>query len=175
MKLKIVSPLSRPDWNRQIQSLKGSTIFHTANWAHVLVDSYGYQPLYFSTFTNHRLNGCIPLIKIDSFLTGQRCVSLPFADECRPLGDEANVSVIWNAIIRHEWARLEYIELRGDMPFCDSAYRNSHYKTHILKLNIPESELLRRFRDSTRRNISKSEKQNVKILFSRSLRSLKEF
>lgn len=46
-RITMVNPLKSFDWNEMLISCGRGTIFHTANWARLLADSYGYHPVYF--------------------------------------------------------------------------------------------------------------------------------
>src|SRR5436190_11674249 len=85
-----VDPLVDPNWDNAVANLPGASFFHTAAWARVLRDTYQFQPTY---FTDQRPDGTIdalvPVMEVDSWLTGRRGISLPFTDECCPLGADA--------------------------------------------------------------------------------------
>ena len=63
---------------------KEYSFFHTKEWAHLLNSSYGYKPVYFCIFNDRKLSSLIPSMRIKSFLTGKRLVSLPFSDVSEP-------------------------------------------------------------------------------------------
>jgi len=55
---------------------KDSTVFHTAAWARVLHESYGYDPTFITVIDGRDLMALIPLMDVNSILTGRRGVSL---------------------------------------------------------------------------------------------------
>ena len=85
--VQIVDPLAIPDWDALVMSLPGHSFFHSSAWARVLEQTYGYKPIYFAKVENGKLSGLLPMMEVDSWLTGKRCVSLPFSDQCKLLGD----------------------------------------------------------------------------------------
>ncbi len=177
MQVRIINPVEYKDWDRQIKKLEGSTIFHTAAWAKVLLESYGYNPVYFTVLKNEEIVGFLPVFTINSFLTGRRGVSLPFTDECRPLIDSDQIfKTVWKFVLQHgENAKWKHIELRGE----HSAYRSEpcfdRFYFHQIDLNCDDAQLLRRFRDSNKRNIKKALRCGVKIRQEYSLESVEEF
>ena len=86
--IQIVDPTHFPSWDSMLLRTPGASFFHGSAWARVLSESYGYTPLYFSLIENERLRALVPMMEVDSFLTGKRGVSLPFTDYCDPLIDE---------------------------------------------------------------------------------------
>lgn len=88
MNLEIIDPTQYPNWDELLLSTPGSSFFHTSSWARVLKEAYGYTPKYFTEFDGGHISTLIPVMEVDSFLTGRRGVSLPFTDYCEPLLNE---------------------------------------------------------------------------------------
>src|SRR6266849_8377115 len=84
-RLEIVNPIQHPDWDAQLVSHPDYTFFHGAAWVKVLCATYRHKPLYFGLRGAGRVWGLLPVLEVDSRLTGRRGVSLPFTDECLPL------------------------------------------------------------------------------------------
>jgi hypothetical protein len=115
MNLDIVDPTNYAGWDELLLSTPGNSFFHTSSWARVLKEAYGYTPKYFTEFVNGRISTLIPIMEVDSFLTGRRGVSLPFTDYCEPIIDkDKDFAGLFNSLIeygkKHGW---KYIELRG--------------------------------------------------------------
>ncbi|MBL9127732.1 MAG: GNAT family N-acetyltransferase [Verrucomicrobiales bacterium] len=81
----IEDPLSVADWDDRLARIPEATIFHTAAWARVLIDTYGFPPLYLTQRHEGRLLGLLPMMRTGSRWLGYRHVSLPFTDGCPPL------------------------------------------------------------------------------------------
>ena len=174
--MDILNPLSYPGWNEFLLNTPGASFFHSSAWARVLAGSYGYRPLYFTKINKGRLKDLLPLMEVDSFLTGKRGVSLPFTDYCEILTDGAlqNQNVMHTLIDcggRRGW---KSVELRGgnglshDMP-------SSVYYGHSLSLSPDEEAVFSTFRDSTRRNIKKAVMEGVAATIDTSLNAVREF
>lgn len=115
MDIQIVNPITYPGWDDLVLSTPGHSFFHSSSWARVLSESYGYTPLYFTVIENGNLRALVPVMEVNSFLTGRRGVSLPFTDYCEPIVDEGiSFRDLFDQIIdygkKRDW---KYIELRG--------------------------------------------------------------
>ena len=165
MNISIINPLDYPHWDALLLTADRATFFHTTAWAQVLSESYGYEPLYFATIDNGKLAGLIPVMEIDSFLTGKRGVSLPFTDICHPIADTA---ATFQALMRRlteygHRAGWKYIEFRGGSDFFDGAPNCADHFVHIMGVDGNEEGLFKSLRESTRRNIHKAEKEGVVV------------
>jgi hypothetical protein len=136
MEIIIVNPIDYPGWDEQILRLPGATFFHSAAWAKVLADSYGYNPLYFVAHDGGTICGCLPVMEVDSFLTGRRGVSLPFTDFCQPLtANDHQFAALLNRAVDHGRARgWKSLELRGGEEFLTGISPSSSYFLHTLSL-----------------------------------------
>ena len=135
-------------------------------WVKVLNDSYSYKPKYFLAYKDNELVGILPLMFIESWLTGKRAVSLPFSDFCGPLfkadiEPSEILQKIFEICIKE---RIKYVEFRSaTSKFPQEA---QHFRTdlnHVLRLDKKESELLKSFSENTRRNIKKGAKFNLEL------------
>jgi hypothetical protein len=114
--IKIIDPTVFPSWDEMLLGTPGASFFHSAAWARVLSQSYGYTPLYFTVIEGGKLRALVPLMEVNSFLTGKRGVSLPFTDYCEPILEEGIAfQELFDPIIDHGKKRgWKYIELRGE-------------------------------------------------------------
>src|SRR5687767_9498596 len=80
-----LDPTKNSTWDESMAALPGYTFFHSSAWAKVLRDSYQNQPMYLALQGKDGALGGLPIMEVNSFLTGRRGVSLPFTDECAPL------------------------------------------------------------------------------------------
>ena len=164
-RLEVVDPTGIPDWDERLARHPEATVFHTAAWARVLSDTYGYLPSYFTALHEDRLVALLPFMEIRSWLTGTRGVSLPFTDECRPIlpdgmpFDEAAREVISRARSRG-WKTIEY---RGRCRGMGSLPASAEYLTHELDLTPGEDALFSGYRSNVQRNIRKAEKGGISV------------
>jgi hypothetical protein len=177
LSLEVVDPMHCPGWDDLLLSNPDYSIFHTSIWAKVLSDSYGYSPRYVASIDQHKISVLLPIMEVDSILTGKRGVSLPFSDYCDPLIAEGiSFESVMAWLIEHgHRAGWKTIELRStECLFRENAPSSSYFR-HVLELTDDEERILSRFRDSTKRNIRKARKEGVAVRISRSLESVGSF
>ncbi len=193
--MQIINPITYPGWDDLLLSTPGYSFFHSSAWARVLAESYGYTPKYFTVVNDGKLLALLPIMEVNSFLTGRRGVSLPFTDYCDPVcNGSIKFVLLFDQIIefgrKHDW---KYFELRDGSSLNPDSFslnpektRNSEsgtrniipsctYLGHILDLPGSEEEIFPNFRDSTKRNVLKAMKEGVEVKIDHSLESVKEF
>jgi lipid II:glycine glycyltransferase (peptidoglycan interpeptide bridge formation enzyme) len=177
LKLEIINPLMFDNWDNLVLSNKNYSFFHSSAWANVLHKSYHYTPLYFLSLDNKQLNVLMPLMEINSILTGRRGVSLPFSDLCEPIiNDDINPSDVLDFIIGYgKKAHWKYIELRTGIKLDNRIRASESFLAHTLDLQKNEQNIFSKFRSSTKRNIKKAKKNEVKVGIFDSAQSIKEF
>ncbi len=177
MSLEIIDPTQYPGWDELLLSTPGSSFFHSSAWARVLVESYGYSPLYFAIPDNGMFRALIPVMEVDSFLTGKRGVSLPFTDYCEPLIDGSiQFKDLFQVLIDFGKKRgWRYLEVRGGKDLLPDTPASSTYLSHTLDLREGEERIFSDLRDSTRRNIKKALAQGVTARISNDLDATREF
>jgi len=176
--IQIINPIEYPGWDDLIYQHEGDgSIFHTSAWAKILCESYNYRPLYFTVFENKRISALVPVMEVDSPITGKRGVSLPFTDYCEPIITGGSYfPVLLDHIINHGKIKgWKYLELRGAQTRLHDQISSTFFYGHTLDLSADEKKLFARFRKSTQRNIKKAEKEGIIVHFSHSLEATKEF
>jgi hypothetical protein len=177
MQVKIVNPIEYPNWDKQMEELDGATIFHTTKWASVLSESYGYRPKYITGFEGGDLVGVLPIMDIKSVFTGKRGVSLPFTDHCGPVFRHPDsVDALWSeAVSCGKNIGWKYIELRAKNPSNTSQSFYDRFFVHTMNIHGNETNMLKGFRSSTKRNIRKAEKSSLKVSVSKNYSELFQF
>jgi hypothetical protein len=177
LKPQIIDPTKYPDWDEILLRIPGASFFHSSAWARVLSEAYGYTPLYFTVIENGNLRALVPMMEVDSFLTGRRGVSLPFTDYCEPIVDERiQFQDLLNHIIDYGKKRgWKYLELRGGKDKLPNASNSECYLGNNLDISRKENEIFLNFRESTRRNIKKGESQGVVVQISERHAAIEEF
>lgn len=100
-------------------------------------------------------------------MTGRRLVSLPFADHCEPLIENAEeckeIFSALNHMLRLE--KLKYIEIRlrtAELPTASNMQEGSRFCIHVLNLGPTLADIFRGFqKDSTQRKIRRAEREGV--------------
>jgi len=177
MSLEIINPLEHPEWDELLLTSEKSSFFHTSNWARVLYESYNYKPIYFTQIENNRLKELIPVMDINSILTGKRGVSLPFTDECHPIADDRDqFKVSLKKLIKYgKKAGWKHIEFRGGQNTFKELPTSKSFYSHTLDLDRDEQKIFSTFKSNTKRNIKKGVKKNIKVKILCSLESVKYF
>src|SRR5258707_1083082 len=75
-------------WKEFVDWHPRSSMFHSVAWLKALQQTYGYRPIvYTTTPADQPMKNGMVFCDVNSWLTGQRLVSLPFSDHCEPLID----------------------------------------------------------------------------------------
>jgi len=175
--IRIVNPLNNPQWDDLILSHPDCSFFHSAAWARVLVESYGYTPLYFAALSSDRLLALMPVMELSSFLTGVKGVSLPFTDYSNPIADvDIQPQALLTQALQYGKQRgWKFLELRMGNSFLPPSLPSLTYVGHTLDLDGTADQIATRFRSSTKRNIKKAIHEGVEVKITTSLDSVKEF
>lgn len=177
MDLKIINPIEYYDWDKILLKSEEYSFFHTSNWAKVLHETYGYKPLFFSVFDKYELCALVPVVEINSYITGKRGISLPFSDYCPLLFKNAeDIPLIMADIVRYgKIAKWKLIELRWGKGFFNGIEPSSTFFLHTLDLSLDLEDTLSSFRDSTRRNIKKALREGLDSRIHYSLEAVQQF
>lgn len=177
MNIEIINPVEYPNWDELLLTSDQSIFFQTSAWARVLCESYNYKPLYFITTDNGKLSSLIPVMEVNSFLTGKRGISLPFTDYCTPIADsEDQLNILTEKLIDHgKQAGWKHLELRGGMDYLEKSPASATFISHSLHLTDSEQDIYNSFRASNRRNIKKAAKSGIKVAFNNTWGSVETF
>lgn len=175
--LQTCNPLDDASWDRRIADAEGATLFHSTAWARVLVDTYGYTPCYVHAGGNERSPIHLPMMEVNSWLTGRRGISLPFTDECDALGTTAAsfrgfFQEVCALIAPRRWS---YFELRGHGDIGPEFTPSVSYFGHTLTLQRDVAVLFDNCESSVRRAVRKAESEGVEVKFSRDLPAIHAF
>jgi len=173
----ILDPTADPNWNNLVLSHPNSSFFHSAQWASVLVECYGYKPLYFSRRQDDRLTTLLPVMEVKSWCTGKRGVSLPFTDVCSPFfTDESDSQALFSHAVnfgkREKWKCLE---LRSGRTFTLDAPASWRYYLHSLDLSPGEDKLFAALKSTVRTAVRKASKSGVEVQMCKSLDAVRQF
>jgi hypothetical protein len=166
-----VDPLSDQRWPVFLQQHANASIFHTPEWLQALQRTYAYEPVVYTTSgPGQELTNGIAFCRIQSWLTGQRLVSLPFSDHCQPLIDEPDelrelFSALRNDCRRTPWKYIELRPLEANKEVLEqqTGFRASEeFCFHTLNLRPDLSELLRGLHAScVRRPIGRAKRERL--------------
>jgi len=143
------------------------SLFHSREWLEALRQTYGYQPIVFTTSPpSADLANAIVFCQIESWLTGRRLVSLPFSDHCELLVDRPeDLSILMAAIDEElEKGKWRYVEARplASIPGRANQRAAKIYYHHQMNLAPSIDELFRNLhKDSIQRKIRKAEREKL--------------
>jgi CelD/BcsL family acetyltransferase involved in cellulose biosynthesis len=184
MEICRIDPLSDIGWKEFVQDHPNASIFHTPEWLAALQRTYEYEPVVYAGVDSTRKILCgIPFCRVNSFLTGDRLVSLPFSDHCQPLVEsEAQLSPLLEAarsdLDKHH---LKYVEIRPthyqESRLCEAGLsRSAAVMLHTLDLLPAEDDLSKRFHaKGVRQPIARSEREHLQHWEGQSEELLTEF
>ncbi len=171
------NPLEHSDWDLRIRQHPNQSFFHTAAWARVLAETYGYRPIYFVGHDRGAVHSLLPLMEVSSRLTGWRGVGLPFTDDCKPVcSNQASfIELFRNAQEIGLLRGWDYLEIRGGREFNPGAPPSVSFYGHTLDLSGDENELFAKLKSPVRRAIRKAEKEGVRVEISQDLAEVRTF
>jgi len=166
-----LDPVEDARWVQLVQKHPKASVFHTVGWLKALRETYGYEPVVFTTSSpaGELKNGLV-FCRVNSWLTGKRLVSLPFSDHCEPLChsmDELNfLALQLQAALKDK--RWKYVELRPIDAIPAEASRaagflpSARYFLHILDLRPDLDDVLRGLnKDSVQRRIQRAQRAGI--------------
>ncbi len=172
-----INPLDDPNWDAAVARLPGASYFHTAGWARVLHETYRFRPIYFvARRDDGSLAAVVPLMEVNSWLTGRRGISLPFTDECEPLGTRADgLDAVLRAVSSYgEARRWKHWELRGGRLALAAPASVSFYG-HRLALCADPTRLFARCDSAVRRAVRKAGQSGLNVTFAHDLETTRAF
>jgi len=154
-------------WTDFCASRPEAMVFHHPAWAGVLKDCYGYEPALLAQLdAGGRIVAGMPLMRIDSWLTGRRLVSLPFSDFCAPLAqDGAPMGDLFEGL--RSWRRQNKapeIQIRWPLPGGDGIYPTTTFARHVTPLDPEIERVFRSFaKTQVQQRIGQAERSGIRI------------
>jgi len=178
--LQMVDPVEVDGWDDTVLKCPEHTFFHSQSWARALKEAYGYKPVYFvtpATDGSGRFARLLPMMDIDSFLTGRRGVSLPFTDSCRPVVPQREQESEFRDMLEAAAgygrnAGWKYLEIRDGRNFPEHVSAYSSYYRCTSEFLENEELIFKQLQGSTKRNIRKAGRGGLSISVSNSLDSV---
>jgi CelD/BcsL family acetyltransferase involved in cellulose biosynthesis len=179
--LHIINPLSDSRWDDLVSRHPRASVFHERGWLEALNRTYNYQPFVLtSTPGGQQLNCGLVLCRVSSWITGTRCVSLPFSDHCDPLLNGSDELAEFTKWLRAECDRRawKYVELRPKSCGEESGLftKDQTYCLHTLDLSPSLEQIFESLhKDSVQRRIRRAEKEGLSYETGRSEPLVEEF
>jgi CelD/BcsL family acetyltransferase involved in cellulose biosynthesis len=179
-KIHKLNPLTDPRWTKLVETDCRTSVFHSVGWLNALQTTYGHEPLVYTTMApGASLRNGVVFCRVNSWLTGQRLVSLPFSDHCEPLVDDVDElnELLTPALQELREGKIKYIDIRPlSSSFSDAADGAESYFLHLLDLRPTLDELYKRLHgDSIRRKIQRAEREKLTLEAGSSEQMLADF
>jgi len=153
-------------WMGFVSQNPSANIFHHPAWSQLTADCYNYKPNVLIVCSDDgKINAGLPLMQINSRITGLRWVSLPFSDYCTPLynDDQAFVKLINRLVNFYQDGELPNLELRWEFPSHNAIQQYSNAVLHILDLEPDSDSIYNRLHKMHKRNIKKAQREGVRV------------
>ncbi len=172
-----LSPLEKPGWDKLVRSHQNASFFHSASWAGVLHQTYGHTPHYFCALNDEQLSAVLPVMEVNSPVTGRRGVSLPFTDESLFLSDGSiTAEAVFQDVINFgRMRKWKYVECRGIKNLSKTASPSLSFFGHVLPLSNREDQMFSRLESRVRRGVRKAERSHVQVKISQTMESVRAF
>lgn len=172
-----VNPLENDQWDTLLRAAPNASFFHGRAWASVLNDTYGFTPSYFTLTRDGVMRSLLPVMEVNSWLTGRRGVSLPFTDECAAaLSESDSFQILFREALSFATIRRwNYLECRCGNSLLGDVPASASYYGHELKLLGDETHLFSQCSASARQAVRKAERSGLTIEFSQDLDAVKTF
>ena len=180
-----IRPLNDPRWEEFLRWHPRAGVFHTSGWLSALQQSYGYEPIAFTTsLPGQPLKNSLVFCQVKSWITGRRLVSLPFSDHCALLVDSAaeqeELLAHVGERVRSEgytYAEIRPITTRKAAPFAaTNLHASEAFCLHTLSLERPAGELFHNLHPSCiQRKVQRARRENLVYESGRSEELLRKF
>ena len=184
MRVYNIDPAVDPRWNKYIEKHPYGCIFHHSTWKNVLDQTFTHLKPYYMIVEDScgTIKGIVPIFSVNSWITGNRLVSLPFTLYCDPLVDsqEAFKQIIDHILGNRIKLHSTYIEIRTR--YANDLFKNTYFrkfsghKNHTLSLDSDLSTIKKSFhRSCIRQRIIRAENSPISIYEAHSSYDLKHF
>jgi hypothetical protein len=163
-----LDPFTDQRWAELLRQHPRASVFHTPGWLDALQRTYGYKPILFTTSpADEVLTNGVVFCNVDSWVTGNRLVSLPFSDHCEPLvNNEGELAAILGFLsqpaVRRRWKYTEIRPLTRQVEG-ETGFGNSEtFCFHRLDLRPGVEQLFKGLhKDCVQRRIRRAEREGV--------------
>jgi CelD/BcsL family acetyltransferase involved in cellulose biosynthesis len=171
--ISVVDPWKDARWDAYVASHPRATVYHTGGWIRIVCEIGRYPSLCLLSEHEGRVTGVMPLVAVESMVTGRRISTLPFSDMCFPLVEDAAAAAALLARtqeIRNQ-RRAKFHEMRGLPALRDGSdveapgyARSGHFYNFVIPLTAdPEAVRMTFSRTGVRQTISKGIKLGVTV------------
>ena len=165
-------------WVAFVHSVPEANVFHHPAWMNLMAECYGYRPFVVAICDERgEIRAGLPLMEVDSWLTGRRWVSLPFTDHCTTLyqGDTPPRELFEYVSELQSEHDVPGVEIRGGIPHYAPVHEVNSHVLHVQDLSADTREIHKNLDKNVRRSIVKAEREGVRVRWAESKRDLDIF
>lgn len=191
--VEVVDPRVEADWDREVSEHPEAGIFHSAAWARVLVDSYGFRPQYLVRREAGKLAGFWPVMEVHVPFRPRRGVALPFTDSCPPvesgafaplpegsdsisLAERARRNSLLGAALRVARERgWRSVEFREATAWTGTAETSVMFYGHCINLSDGEDAVWERCASAVRRAVRKADAGELRTVIATDSAAMRDY
>ncbi|MBU5611609.1 lipid II:glycine glycyltransferase FemX [Geomonas azotofigens] len=182
--VSIIDPLRNHRWDRFVHQHPYGWITHLSGWKRVLDKNFPHMTGYYLVLKDRceAIRAALPVYAVESWLTGRRLVSIPFATLSDPLvTDPADMEILSGAVLRlAERLAISRVEIRtsaaSHLLDRDRFHADCLRKHHSLALCDDPEQVRRRFhRSCVRQRIARAERCDLSLIRGKRETDLREF
>lgn len=165
-------------WITFISRHDQAAIFHHPAWLQLLSACYQQRSFVIAvTDSTGEIRAGIPVVDVQSFLTGHRWVSLPFTDHCAPLYDDPYwLSCLTGYLLElFQEGQTPQIELRWEYSAEPDLYYSQQYVLTTLQLDARPETVAKRINHKYRRLPRVAQERGAYAVMGRSLEDIDTF
>ncbi len=155
-----------PRWLAFIETRPDAVIFHHPAWINLLAQTYRYTPRILAHCSQSgEILAALPLMEINSILTGRRWVSLPFSDYCKPLAvdDTALQEFTHRLAALGGQPETSRIELRWQFPPQEGITPYQHHVLHLNQLDPDFEVVVNKIHKRMRKHLRQVERSDLRV------------
>ena len=177
LRVERLDPLEGVAYDDLVSAFPDSVPFHSRAWLTIIRDTYGHKPICFVAKDGDKVKAMVPLVEVQSWLTGRRGVMVPFADFCPPMANDAGAyeRVLAEVVKYAQQRKWKYVELRGGRKLMPKAQASVSYHAHILDLAAGSDRLFERLEGRMRTAIRKAEREGVRVEVSNAAEAMQTY
>jgi hypothetical protein len=172
-----ILPLTDERWLALLNRNPDTNIFHHPAWSLLLAECYNLRPFVCAVCdTNGDVMAGLPVIEINSWITGRRWISLPFTDHCSPIFyNQIDLQYLTEYLVALSKDNKIEIELRADYPSHPEIHRLSNFVLHKIRLAPNELEVSNRIKSTHFQRIKVAEQRGVRMEWGYNRNHIREF
>ncbi|MBJ6801313.1 lipid II:glycine glycyltransferase FemX [Geomonas propionica] len=182
--VSIIDPLRNHRWDRFVQQHPYGWITHLSGWKRVLDANFPHMYGYYLVIKDAAdgIKAALPVYSVESWLTGRRLVSIPFATLCDPLvTDAGDMELLSEAVLcLAQCLGISRVEIRtaaaAHLLNRDRFHADCLRKHHSLTLCDDPEQVWQRFhRSCVRQRIARAERCDLHLIRGKRESDLREF